>query len=118
MSNTVRVKKSSSKWFSEVAYLHEKKSKLMVKNYSVSSLETTIFRQNRQFFRRTFPSWSCLTPNFYTLMRGNRGTVTPIRGRKKMWGQTRGCKFSLKGISYGLFKNDSVTKIEVLTLNW
>ena len=45
-------------------------------SYSVSSLETTIFRQNRIFFRRTFLSpW--LIPYFVILMGGKRGHVLP-----------------------------------------
>ena len=50
--------------------------------WKLSSLETTIFRQNRQIFRRTFLSpW--LIPHFVTLMGGNRGHVLPpIRAQK------------------------------------
>ena len=45
-------------------------------SYSVSSLKTTIFCQNRQFFRSTFLSpW--LIPHFVTLMGGSRGHVLP-----------------------------------------
>ena len=56
--------------------------------YSVSSLETTIFREIislvRVNFRSTFLS-PCLVPHFVTLMGGNRGHVMPpIRVTKRV----------------------------------
>ena len=48
----------------------------ILESYSVSTLETTIFRQISLIFRRTFLcSW--FTLNFVTLMGGNRGSVLP-----------------------------------------
>ena len=73
--------------FSSACCVGSKRGRVqIVSYYSVSSLETTIFRQIislvRVNFRRTFLS-SWLTPNFYTLMGGNTcPLLPPIRVEK------------------------------------
>ena len=86
--------------------------------YSVSSLETTIFREIislvRVNFRRTFLS-SWLTPNFYTLMGGNTCPLLPPIRVEKYGVSQELRKVDLK--NWLVWQKIVVSKLETLYVN-